>query len=394
MKRVLTRGVALAVLLLGVATSADATEALRLRTGHQHVITADASIERVAVGDPAIADVQLVDDRDLLLTGKAPGETTLHFWSAGRRRELALRVEAGPAAESRDAQVQIDIRIVEVSRRSLKQAGVNLIKNSGDHVFAITPPGVLSGISTPGAEGFALESASGFVAIAQAFNLVYGDAGEGILAALSVLEAKGLARVVAEPSLVAMSGQTASFLAGGEFPIPVVQGTGNGSSVTVEFKPFGIRLMVTPTVLAQDRIVLKVAPEVSQLDFASAVQSGGVSVPGLVTRRADTTIELGDGERFVIGGLVDHQWTGNLDKVPLLGDIPLLGTLFKAHRFRRDDRELLMVVSPQLVRPLARSEADPELPGADYDDYDPSSLDLLLLERGRFDPDPTLGFAP
>jgi pilus assembly protein CpaC len=385
---------ALAWVLLQAAAPAAAQETLRLRTGHQHVISSDAPIERVAVGNPEIADVQLVDDADLLVTGKAAGETSLHFWSEGRRRELAIQVERGPGTQERDAQVQIDIRIVEVNRRSLKQAGVNLIKNSGDQVFAISPPGVLSGISTPGAEGFVLESASGFVAIAQAFNLVYGDAGEGILAALSVLEAKGLARVVAEPSLVAMSGQTATFLAGGEFPIPVVQGTGNGSSVTVEFKPFGIRLMVTPTVIAQDRIVLKVAPEVSQLDFTAAVASGGVSVPGLITRRADTTIELGDGERFVIGGLVDHQWTGNLDKVPLLGDIPLLGALFKAHRFRRDDRELLMVVSPRLVRPLARSEADPALPGAEYDDYDPTSGELLFQERGQFDPDPTWGFAP
>jgi pilus assembly protein CpaC len=383
-----------AALLLHAAASAAAPEALHLRAGHQHVIDSSDPIDRVAVGNPDVADVQLVGTADLLVTGKASGETSLYFWSGGRRHELAVHVQRGSAPQSRDAQVQIDIRIVEVSRRSLKQAGVNLIKNSGDRIFAISPPGVLSGISTPGAEGFVLESASGFVAIAQAFNLVYGDAGEGILAALSVLEAKGLARVVAEPSLVAMSGQTASFLAGGEFPIPVVQGTGNGSSVTVEFKPFGIRLMVTPTVIAENRIVLKVAPEVSQLDFTSAVASGGVSVPGLITRRADTTIELGDGERFVIGGLVDHQWTGNLDKVPLLGDLPLLGALFKAHRFRRDDRELLMVVSPQLVRPLARSEPDPPLPGAEYEDYDPTSGELLFQERGRFDPDPTWGFAP
>jgi pilus assembly protein CpaC len=384
----------LAALAVSAGAALAAPETLDLRTRHQEVVHSDAPIERVAVGDPEIADVQMVGGNELLVTGKGPGETSLHFWSEGRRREIALRVRSGPERPGQDDQVQIDIRIVEVSRRSLKQAGVNLIKAAGDEVFAIAPPGLLSGISTPGAEGFVLESAGGFIAIAQAFNLVYGDAGEGILAALSVLEAKGLARVVAEPSLVAMSGQTASFLAGGEFPIPVVQGTGNGSSVTVEFKPFGIRLMVTPTVIAENRIVLKVAPEVSQLDFTSAVSSGGVSVPGLITRRADTTIELGDGERFVIGGLVDHQWTGNVDKVPLLGDIPVLGALFKAHRFRRDDRELLIVVSPQLVRPLGASEPDPALPGAEYDQYNPGSGELLFQERGRFDPDPTWGFTP
>jgi pilus assembly protein CpaC len=378
------RSVVLPALALAAAARAEPAP-IALTVGVQRVLELPAAIERVAIGAPDIADVQLVSDRELLLTGKAPGSTSLHYWLGGSPVERVVRVEpADLPGEPPNAQVQIDIQIVEVGRRSLKEAGINLGYNDGDQVFQIAAPGVLSGITQEGGS-FALESATGFLAIAEAFNLVYGDASEGILAALSLLEAKGLARVLAEPSLVAMSGQTASFLAGGEFPVPVVQGTGNGSSVTIEFKQFGIRVMVTPTVLAADRIALKVAPEVSQLDFTTGVRSGGTAVPGLLTRRADTTVELGDGERIVISGLVDQQLAGQVDAVPVLGKLPILGVLFKSYRFERQDREVLMVVSPTLVRPLARSEPTPKLPGHEYDAYDPGSLHLLFLEDGDFD---------
>lgn len=383
----------LAALLLGVWPAA-AEETLRLVVGTQRLLDGGDALERVAVGDPAVADVKVASERELLVTAKAPGSTSLLIWREGAAPERRVLLVESPELEPTpgEGQVQIDLQIVELSRRTLKQAGLNLGRNTGNTAAEIAPPGLLSAI-TGGVGGFLFESASGFLPIGQAFNLVYGDAGEGLLTTLSILEGNGLARVLAEPSLVVTSGQTATFLSGGEFPIPVVQGTGSSSSVTIEFKEFGVRLMVTPTIVSPERIVLKVAPEVSQLDRNTGVQTGGVSVPGLTTRRADTTLELADGETFVLSGLVNEQWTGRVDKVPLLGDIPLLGALFRTHRFEREDRELLMVVSPRLVRPLAAGEEHPPLPGEEYDDYDPSSLHLLLRERGRFEPGP-VGFSP
>ncbi len=173
------------------------------------------------------------------------------------------------------------------------------------------------------------------------------------MTALSVLESQGLARTLAEPSLTAMSGQSASFLAGGEFPFPVVQNGGSGvNSITIEFKEFGIRLNLTPTVLARDRIALKVAPEVSQLDYTNGISLNGITVPGLDVRRTETTVELGDGESFVISGLVSSELVNNVSKVPWIGDVPVLGAFFRNTSISRQDRELIMVVTPHLVRPL------------------------------------------
>jgi pilus assembly protein CpaC len=145
--------------------------------------------------------------------------------------------------------------------------------------------------------------------------------------------------------------------------------------------------MVTPTVLAGDRIALKVAPEVSELDFSSSVDTGGVTVPGLRTRRADTAIELASGESFAISGLVSQQLNSNIDKIPGLGDLPILGAFFKTTRFEREDRELLMIVSPHLVKPLAADASRLPLPGEEYENYSPGLYELQLGETGDFDPD-------
>jgi pilus assembly protein CpaC len=158
-----------------------------------------------------------------------------------------------------------------------------------------------------------------------------------------------------------MSGQSASFLAGGELPIPVPQSLG---TTTIEYKPFGIGLSVTPTVLSNDRIVLKVAPEASDLDYTNAVTIDGVAVPAISTRRADTTVELGDGESFVIGGLVSRTTSSNVDKVPLLGDIPILGSFFRQNKYTMSEKELVIMVTPHLVKPIARNtDLAPFLPG-------------------------------
>ena len=168
-----------------------------------------------------------------------------------------------------------------------------------------------------------------------AFNLLMQFDKAGIGVNIGMLEGNNLARVLAAPTLVALSGQSANFLSGGEVPVPVPAGTG---LVAIQYKPYGIGLTVSPTVLSNDRIVLKVAPEASELDYANSVLLSGTSVP-ITTRRADTTVELGDGESFVIGGLVSRSTSSNTDKVPLLGDIPVLGVLFKRQEYSQKESE-------------------------------------------------------
>src|SRR5688572_901139 len=360
---------------------AAAASEIAVEAGSQSVIVPPSPVRRASVADPAIADVEIVNPSEVLVIGKHPGATDLALWLDGARHPTRYAVTVGAASLGRpsehSAQVQIDTRIIELSRRGLRQAGINFARVGKNSTVAVSPPGVLSGISGGGGSGFLLDSASGFLPLSQAFNLVYGNAGENLLVTVSVLEQNGLAHTLAEPSLVALSGQSASFLAGGELPIPVAQSSGSGgTSISIEYKPFGIRLMVTPTVLDGDRIALKVAPEVSELDFSASVDTGGVTVPGLRTRRADTAIELASGESFAISGLISQQLSTNVDKIPGLGDLPILGTFFKTTRFEREDRELLMIVSPHLVKPLAAGASKLPLPGEEYENYLPGPYEI------------------
>jgi pilus assembly protein CpaC len=415
-------------------TAAVATPAITVDAGRQHPLALKQDIRQAAIGNPDIADVQMANARELLITALKPGETSLHVWFRGQSAPEEFMVVVNPASGLRSeveaaglsletsgdrvqlrgvtdalevhgqmlalaskegvtpvdasrlrvpAEVQTDIKVVEISRQKLRSAGVFLGKNTIKSTAIMAPPGVLSGVES-GAGGFLLNSTAGFLPSAQAFNLVVGDSTRGLLGVFSLLESKGFAYTLAEPSLVTMSGQTASFLVGGEFPIPVMQGSGNSANVTIEYKEFGVRVSLAPTVLARDRIMLKVAPEVSELDFSAGVQSGGVSVPALRVRRADTSVELGDGESFVIAGLISQDTMGDVDKLPGLGDLPVLGAMFRNSRIQKDDRELVMIVTPHLVSPLARDSQLPPLPGERYRDYDTTFAHQLFSETGEF----------
>lgn len=175
------------------------------------------------------------------------------------------------------------------------------------------------------------------------FNIVWGGGSSKVLGMLNAMENSGFAYTLARPSLVAMSGQSASFLAGGEFPIPVPNGEGNG--ISIEYKEFGVRLTLTPTVVGSDRILLKVAPEVSELDFTAGITIAGTAVPALNVRRTDTSISLADGESFVVSGLISTKNSSQVGKFPGLGDIPILGAFFRDSQINREERELLMVVT-------------------------------------------------
>lgn len=423
------------ILTLLLVAGVDAAQTINLDAGQQRPLTLKHSVQKVAIGDPAVADVQVMSVQEILVTALKPGSTDLHVWYRGRREPEAFIVVVNPAQALRDTvaasglsvatagdkvqlhgdstaldaheqalalastkgaeaidtsrlhistEVQTDIKVVEVSRQKLRSAGVFLGKNTVNTTAALSPTGILSGVET-GTNGFNLTSASGFLPNAQAFNLVIGNSSRGLLSVFSLLESKGFAYTLAEPSLVTMSGQSASFLVGGEFPIPVSQGSGSSTSVTITYKEFGVRLTLAPTVLAQDRIMLKVAPEVSELDFTAGVQSGGVSVPALRVRRTDTSVELGDGESFVIAGLISQNTMANVDKFPGLGDLPVLGALFRSSRIQKEDRELVMIVTPHLVSPLARDSKLPPLPGERYRNYDKDFAHQLFGETGDFE---------
>ncbi|NPT45400.1 type II and III secretion system protein family protein [Paraburkholderia sp. 1N] len=245
--------------------------------------------------------------------------------------------------------VQVDVRVVEFTRSVLKQVGFNFFRQNNGFSFGTFAPTSSTSATLPLA-----------TPLSSAFNLVFNSASHGIFSDLSLLESNNLARVLAEPTLVALSGQSASFLAGGEIPVPIPQGLGTTS---IEYKPYGVGLTLTPTVLSPQRIALKVAPEASQLDFTNAVTISGVSVPAITTRRADTTVELGDGESFVIGGLIDRETISNVSKVPMLGDLPIIGAFFKQLNYQQNDKELVIIVTPHLVSPLAKGATLPSTPG-------------------------------
>ena len=230
-------------------------------------------------------------------------------------------------------QVNLQVRFAEVKRDALKRAGVSFEATDGGFEIGGVP------------QAARITSDFGDASL----NIVGRMFGLNIDALLNAFEQDGLLTILAEPNLTALSGETANFLAGGEFPIPI--NTGNGA-VAVEFKEYGIQLNFTPTVLDGNRIAMRVQPEVSELDFASGVKINGFDVPGLTSRRADTMVELGSGQSFVIAGLLSNKVSTKNDRTPLFGNLPVLGALFRSDSFRRNETELVIVITPHLVKPV------------------------------------------
>ena len=294
--------------------------------------------------------------------------------STARVAEQAEKIAQAYAGESvtnglsiKDShQVLLEVRFVEASRSAIKELGLGLLaEQAGEFAFE-TGVGVVSG--TP--VGSALLSD------------MIGPT--NIDVQIEALEEKGVVRTLAEPNLVSMSGETASFLAGGEFPIPV---QGSDGDIAINYRQFGVGLSFTPTVLDDGVINLKVAPEVSQLDQTNSVRVGGVQVPSLNIRRADTTVELRNGQSFAVAGLLQNTQTDTSVQVPWLGDIPVLGSLFRSTRYRNNETELVIIVTPRLVQPVSDiSEIRTPLDDAST----PSELNLFLngkLEGPRLSSD-------
>ncbi|WP_323155935.1 type II and III secretion system protein family protein [Pseudomonas alvandae] len=353
--------------------------------GLQSELRIPAPVTKLAVGDPKIADVQPSGNDAFILTGLMPGATSLMVWTAcskiprqsmvfvtGRATTALTSAASVPSDDPMLlAQVQTDIRFVEVSRTKLKEASTSILGTRGNFLFG-------SPRTLPTVGGIVRPS---LPVNNDMFNLSFAT-GKTLLM-INALEGSGFAYTLARPSLVALSGQSASFLAGGEVPIPVP--SAGSDNVSIEYKEFGIRLTLTPTVIGKNRIALKVAPEVSELDFTNAVNIAGTLVPALTVRRTDTSIALADGESFVISGLISTRNSSQVNKFPGLGDIPILGAFFRDNSINREERELLMIVTPHLVQPLAADAQLPTLPGEQLRNYDPNFYRMYFLEHGEFD---------
>ncbi len=400
-------------------------------------VTLDRPFGRAMIGSEEVADIMPISDRSIYVLGKKIGATSLTVYDKAGRVIAVMDVAVGPdvlslrrqlgelmpgenisariandavilsgvvssSAAAQNAvqiagtyagekvvnmmgvgssqQVMLEVRFSEINRQTGKEIGVGGFFRNGSGRFdgvigngaSLTPdPDTGNGVLKLGA------ITDTFGIFRRNFNI----AGLDILGVLDSLEEKGMAKTLAEPTLVALSGEKASFLAGGEFPIPVVQGGGgiggNGASITIEFKPFGVSLGFTPTILADGVINMIVEPEVSSIDPNNSIVLNDITIPGLQTRRASTTLELRDGESFAIAGLLRQDFRNTVRQVPLLGSIPIIGSLFRSTGFQRGETELLIVVTPRLVQPIKPSQVALPTERAG----DPTELDLFLLGR-------------
>ena len=296
-------------------------------------------------------------------------------------------------------QVMLEVRFSEVKRGALKDLGISgFVSGSGDHGFqsafgngasfssatgsttTTTTDPITGDVTTTVVNNPPALALGGIVDSFGILSRMFRIGGLNIDATLNALERKGAVTTLAEPTLVALSGETASFLAGGEFPIPVAQGSGGGGdgvAISVQFKPFGVSLAFTPTVLADGVINLEVAPEVSSIDPTASIVINNLRVPGLQTRRAKTTVELRDGESFAMAGLLRRDFQDTVRQFPILGSIPIIGALFRSSNFQKEETELVIIVTPRLVRPVRaaamRLPTDRVTP--------PDEADLFLLGR-------------
>jgi len=268
-------------------------------------------------------------------------------------------------------QVMLEVRVSEMSRALTKRLSVNWSYDDGGD-FGVGLIGQLVTIVQPDDANVPAGNLGFWVP--QTMNTLFRfHTGQGMhTAMIDALKGEGLIKILAEPTLIAVSGQTATFLAGGEFPVPVPQGLG---TVAIEYKPFGVGLTFTPTILSEKKISIRVVPEVSELDFSASTRLEGYVIPGLTTRRASTVVELADGQSFAIAGLLKDNLRDEVSKYPFLGDIPVLGNLFRSRAYMNNETELIIIVTPKLVKPLDGKEAI--LPTNFY--MEPNDLDFYLV---------------
>jgi pilus assembly protein CpaC len=427
----------------------EISQVLRLKVGQSKVLRTPFALSRISVADPDIADLILISEREIYVNGLAPGVTNITMWGKSRFTSATVTVEAdltllkeklhqilpkekigaeaagdaivlsgevsGPVAQNTAIslatpyaggkkekvvnlmhvggvqQVMLEVRVAEINRLVAERIGVNFNAVAPGGNFGVNQINALAAVTnlartfggTPTAPGTTFTQT-----LAPNLTALGGWTAAGTLwtVFMDLLKQNNLGRVLAEPNLVTTSGQKASFLAGGEFPIPVPQsGIGGAATITIEFKKFGVQLEFTPTVLDDGKIAVKVHPIVSELDFTlSTVTISNFVVPGLRTREMDTHVEVRDGQTFAIAGLLSDISRNVINKFPVLGDIPVLGVLFRSTNFQKNETELVALVTPHLVKPMTQGKA--RLPTDKY--IEPSDVDVYLLglDQGRQKP--------
>ena len=419
---------------ISVAEGVHAGE-LAVPINKSQVLRSDRPYAKALIGNPEIADVLPLTDQSLYVLGKKAGTTSLTLYDSrnmliavvdvavgpdvtGLKRQLSELmpgdqvgarisndsivlegiVSSAPAADKAvqiaetyapgkvvnllsigsSQQVMLEVRFSEIKRSAIKQLGMRH-SITGDNFAGVIGPGA-SLLPNPETGEGDLKLGSivdSFGIFARAFGILGAD----VTTVLDTLERKGAVTTLAEPTLIALSGETANFLAGGEFPVPVAQsvtgGVGANAAISVEWKPFGVSLAFTPTVLADGVISMIVAPEVSSIDPTASLQANNLTIPGIQTRRAKTTVELRDGESFAMAGLLRKDFQDTIRQLPLLGSIPIIGALFRSTGFTKEETELVIIVTPRLVRPVRagalKAPTDRAAP--------PNEADLFLLGR-------------
>jgi pilus assembly protein CpaC len=401
----------------------DEANELSVAVGKTVLVDTALPIKRVALGLGEIAEVHATSPTEVMVSGKAPGETSLIIWDAkggrqffnvtvrqssaisddnleGIRRELRLElpgqtvkltVENGTifmrgtvkdlnaseraikivstggkvvnlldvAVPPSQPQILLKVRFESVDRTKELQAGINLFSSGFGNVIS----GLSTGQFSPPTIGLPSGGSATTVSLSNQLNLFAFLPGLNVGATLESLESHSIAQILAQPNIVAANGKEASFLAGGQFPYPVVQGAGVGGvgAVTIQFQEFGVRLNFIPTITPRGTIRLQVAPEVSTLDFTNGVEIGGFDVPGLDVRKVNTEVELADGQSFAIGGLLNNTDNETYFKIPFLGDIPIIGKFFQSMQKTKVNTELIVIVTPEIVAPIEAGAALPEV---------------------------------
>ena len=376
-----------------------------LLVGRSTILNVGAPISRVSLTVPDVADALVTAPGQILIHGKSPGTISLFVWDKGGaiktyevnvRRDLTILIEqmkqlfpgeqitvagsgkdvvisgtvtskyvvekaadvAGGFVEKKENvvnllqqqegvasnQVMLRVRFAEVSRSALQELGATYLLNQFKNDW--TGRATTEQFASPNFD----DSNPGRLTFSDFLNVFVFNSKHGVGAVIRALQTKGLFQSLAEPNLITVNGKEASFLAGGEYPYPVAQSSVSGTSISIQFKEYGIRLHFTPTVLGGDLINLKVKPEVSSLDFTNSIVLDGFRLPALTTRRADTEVELQDGQSFAIAGLMNNTLNSTMQKIPGIGDIPVLGLLFKSRAYQKNDTELVVIVTPTIVR--------------------------------------------
>ena len=391
---------------------------LVVTVGKSLVLDNAMNIQRISLANGELAEAVAVNPREVLINGKTVGETSLIIWQQGGPRllfDLTVRpsttrlenvraqlarelpgqdvsvylegetafvhgtakdtlsadraaVMAGTLGKvvnllhvvtpAEEPQILLKVRFADVDRSYSQQLGFNLFSTGITNTIGTTTTGQFSPttVSIPAGGG------SATAAVAEALNIFLYRPDLNLGATIEALEAKNLLQLLAEPNVLAMNGKPASFISGGEFPVPVVQGGANVGAVTIQFREFGVKLNFLPTITPRGTIRLQVAPEVSSLDYSNGVVLNGFTVPALDTRKVQTEIELENGQSFAIAGLLNNNFNETIDKIPGLGNIPLLGKLFQSRVLTKSNSELLIMVTPEIVRPIPAGQARPDVP--------------------------------